>query len=666
MKESITVLHLSDLHFGHGQPSHQMDQRLVLLELVSDVRTVASEAGLVVDTILVTGDIAFSGGRRKTSDGQQEYKKASDWFDVLQGSLAHLGVRPQILCVPGNHDVDRRTGGESKAAAFLDGRGSRTPVDDLLSRKSCRQGIVRRFSRYTAWASSAGCVQSTDIPGHWERLIRRGNILIRIVGLNTSLLSHGDDDFGHLQVGKGQLAAALDSFSATFAVAIGHHPISGGWLADEIYCQPALQKSIDIYLHGHIHTQGSHSEASPASEGLVIISAGASHAAQSEPPTHSYQLITFEVDSDGRRSIAVLPRRWVVPAFSYRSDAEVSGGRNDGTMVYHLPGTAAVKHRGTQLLADAGAFLDLGLVEQGLTVLRGGRNIDDFTPEERFEWLLIHQKFGRLSGIRAAIDEWLEQGTPNDLIKQHLNLLRLKVLSQEGACTDVVKASEELAADLSRLGQDHLVAQVYHREGLSHAALGAPECARESFEKALAAGRNTRNHHQMNTTRFLWALCAGLAEVPLTSDMGAALDEVVSSGTEYARAPLAPALWQAGRLKSAVHSLFVEGSILLREPGCRDAGLVRLLVGHALIHGTGANPASEGFAEHLRLLAGSDRELVQAAMSPLASGGLVEGILMNRLLVRLARGAFETIQGSLAVNWMHLRRRLEEIDQRLL
>lgn len=665
MKESITVLHLSDLHFGHGQPSHQVDQQFVLAELVNDVRKIASEAGLVIDTIVVTGDVAFSGGGRRTSDRRREYDVATGWFNLLQDSLMHLGVRPQILCVPGNHDVDRRRGGESKSV-LLDGRKSRVPVDDLLSRKLCWQGITSRFAHYTEWASSAGCVQSTDIPGHWDHLIARGNMSVRIVGLNTSLLSHDEEDFGHLQIGKRQLQAVLESFTATFRVVVGHHPISGGWLADERYCQPALQRSADIYMHGHIHLQGSHSEASPTTDGLLTIRAGASHAAQSEPATHSYQLVTFELDDDGRRSISVLPRRWVAPAFAYRSDAEVTGERSDGTMFYTLPSTAARKGRGTQLLADAGAFLDLGLVDQGLAVLQGGRALDAFTPEERFEWLLIHQKFGRLHGLHAAIQDWLENGIASPRLRQHLKLLRLKVLSQEGRCAEVVHESARVANGLISLGQDHLVAQVHHRAGLAHAALGATEAAREAFENALAAGRDTRNHHQMNTTRFLWATCAGLAGVPSMPETDSALDSVVASGSEYARAPLAPGLWQAGRLKSAVHSLFVEGTILLRESGCRDAGLVRLLVGHALVHGTGGNPASEGYAEHLRLVGGGDCVLVQAAMSPLTSDSPIQELLSNRLLVRSARGAFEAIQGALAVNWPHLRRQLEQIDLRLM
>ena len=104
MEPLFTWVHLSDLHFGHGEAAHGGDQELVLSGLAKDLQKIALEAhekeegALRPDAIFVTGDIAFGGSK-------PEYDKAQEWLATLADGIG-LDVR-KIYMVPGNHDVER-------------------------------------------------------------------------------------------------------------------------------------------------------------------------------------------------------------------------------------------------------------------------------------------------------------------------------------------------------------------------------------------------------------------------------------------------------------------------------------------------------------------------------------------------------------------------------
>src|SRR6188768_2685834 len=89
-------LHLSDLHFGHGDRRYGWDQQKVLDNVRSDVEKALSWSELPrPQAIVVTGDIAFSGAL-VTAD---EYDRAESF---LQGLLELLDIqRKDVYLVPG-------------------------------------------------------------------------------------------------------------------------------------------------------------------------------------------------------------------------------------------------------------------------------------------------------------------------------------------------------------------------------------------------------------------------------------------------------------------------------------------------------------------------------------------------------------------------------------
>ena len=82
METLFSWLHLSDMHFGHGDASALWDQRRVVAAMAVDIAGIGKTSVPHPDVIVVTGDIAFSGGTRPRSGGAEsdEYQQSDQWL----------------------------------------------------------------------------------------------------------------------------------------------------------------------------------------------------------------------------------------------------------------------------------------------------------------------------------------------------------------------------------------------------------------------------------------------------------------------------------------------------------------------------------------------------------------------------------------------------------
>lgn len=79
-KNTLTWLHISDIHFGHGKEArHRVDQKIVCDEIVKDAEQVVQDLGSP-DLVLVTGDIAFKADPK-------EYEQAMQWLERLMETV---------------------------------------------------------------------------------------------------------------------------------------------------------------------------------------------------------------------------------------------------------------------------------------------------------------------------------------------------------------------------------------------------------------------------------------------------------------------------------------------------------------------------------------------------------------------------------------------------
>jgi 3',5'-cyclic AMP phosphodiesterase CpdA len=128
-------LHLSDIHFGHGDEAHQWSQKGIVNNLLQDVRHLLDEEVVPVpQVILLTGDIAFKAA-------VHEYSNAEAWLLEL---IYAVGLkRRNVFTIAGNHDVQRTTPADRQAFRLVSALRRGDPLDtlDLALRDPVDQSI---------------------------------------------------------------------------------------------------------------------------------------------------------------------------------------------------------------------------------------------------------------------------------------------------------------------------------------------------------------------------------------------------------------------------------------------------------------------------------------------------------------------------------------------
>lgn len=295
----------------------------MLERLVDDLGRLPAQGVPQPDAILVTGDIAFSGNVRvRSSDTEsREYALAGDWLRAA-GAAIRLGPS-RIFLVPGNHDVQRNADRHRPTSRLVKAlhRGEES-LDEALADPADRALLVSRLAHYLAFSMdfAPACLAPPESPDKhlfWQyRLEAREGLFIRLIGLNTSLLCADDADRGRLRLGKAILAQAFASSQrreGELVLVLGHHPLQGGWLADEYEVNAWIQNHAHIHVSGHVHDPGSEESRTGWGASLVRIASGAMHE-ESRPPGvpqgHGYNVASVLVDEAARLHLRVWPRSW--------------------------------------------------------------------------------------------------------------------------------------------------------------------------------------------------------------------------------------------------------------------------------------------------------------------------------------------------------------------
>lgn len=305
-------IHLTDIHFGHGAPAHRWDQKLVLRALRADIAAAQKEGIPAPDALFVTGDIAFSGA-------EAQYNDATAWLlDVA--SAAGLDAS-RVFLVPGNHDVDRSVDKDRGVARLLKAlRDGDDELDTALADATDRANLARRMLAYFTFAERFApvCLASPapSLPerllGFSHRLDARGELAVRLLGLNSALLSAGDDDQGKLRVGNEALNRAIETIKPGELVFIlSHHPIRNAWLADQSAIASWLKANAHVHLSGHVHEADTEEARSGGGKHFVFITSGAAHGErQKDPATPTGHGYSFGAVVPGARAGELLIRVW--------------------------------------------------------------------------------------------------------------------------------------------------------------------------------------------------------------------------------------------------------------------------------------------------------------------------------------------------------------------
>ena len=275
----LTWLHVSDLHFGHGDAHYRFDQSGVTSAIIRNAESMAKRIG-PPDLIFVTGDIAFSGQAA-------QYALAKEWLGRLRSIV---GGNPRLFLVPGNHDVDRKLAMKTSAAALHQVlRADPRKLDELLNDDTEMQPLWPKLRAYSDFATDAGSPSmSADKPFYVEDVSCRLGGKLRIAGLNTALLSFDNDDSPkNLSLGRGQLLKAIEEQPTdALLLVLEHHPQE--WLIDGKALVAQLQQRAHIQFSGHVHNQHGVVHMPLLGGSRLQFVAGAGHKDQSEEGYHSY------------------------------------------------------------------------------------------------------------------------------------------------------------------------------------------------------------------------------------------------------------------------------------------------------------------------------------------------------------------------------------------
>lgn len=291
----LLLLHLSDIHFQEPyclnlerDPDHP-----VRTALLNDIHDMVEKLG-AVDTILVSGDIAFKGHT-------EEYRVAAEWLtDVANVAGCHPN---DIYTVPGNHDVNRAS---AEGRSVLGTRGlisqcepgvsrDRELHKTLLDEKSGPE-LFTPMEEYNLFAASYECDLNRERPSWIENLPLAPGWTLKMHGLTTTFLSGPDDDKrGDLYLGALQRSFSPDD--GVVHLAMMHHPPD--WLGDQEELDDALWEHCALQLLGHKHRQRYH-----AGDYGVRLAAAAVNPDRTERDWKpGYNLIKLQTVHEGKRNI---------------------------------------------------------------------------------------------------------------------------------------------------------------------------------------------------------------------------------------------------------------------------------------------------------------------------------------------------------------------------
>jgi len=296
---SLIWLHISDLHFGHGQASHRFDQQGVTRNIIKDAEALLPTIGKP-DLIVLTGDIAFSGNSKR------EYTAAQAW---LQDLTTALKISPQqVIAVPGNHDVDRALATKGSGKDVHDNlRAGGRQIDELIEKPRLLKTIWPKLSAFSEFASNylIGTAWGAASP-FWTHRIDLPVGPLRIAALNTALLSfNNEDNPKNLALGRGQILKTIEKQSKDeLLLVLMHHPPE--WLKDGHDLTGRLQHVPHIMFCGHIHRESASIRENITGGGLLRFAAGAGHAEAGEAGQHAYSWGCLR--SDG---LQYFPRVWI-------------------------------------------------------------------------------------------------------------------------------------------------------------------------------------------------------------------------------------------------------------------------------------------------------------------------------------------------------------------
>jgi len=247
-KDDISLLHLSDIHFGDDKnPNFDLDCD-IRNELERTLKeTLADHVN--VKGLLISGDIAY----RASVD---EYENASAWLKKI---AKMIGIKPwDIWCVPGNHDVNLEI---LKSNPILNSlRDSLRQSNDgeidnkfkeLLYDDRAAVSLLEPFENYNSFAGEFGCQFTKEVPWIDGEIELNDGSSLKIRGINSSITSDLQDCPNNRKLVVSYFDVNLKRDSGVIWLTLCHHPLS--WVKREKELGGYLSSRAVLQVYGHEH-----------------------------------------------------------------------------------------------------------------------------------------------------------------------------------------------------------------------------------------------------------------------------------------------------------------------------------------------------------------------------------------------------------------------------
>lgn len=300
----MRFLHLSDIHFAHrdGSPDTDLDDA-VRERMLDDISHMHHRLG-DMDAVLVVGDIAVRGKRT-------DYEVAASFLERVC-KLVGL-AEDQVVCVPGNHDIDRDRHDALHAAVRYQLRKIE-PLKisgvllQLLEEEDGRQLLLRPLEAYNRFALRYGCAIGHGSLVWKPKTLKLGARDVYLHGLNSAWVCDKNDSYvcsdKQVVAGLFQLASVA-SDPSVISVVLCHHPLR--WLRDADLVQSWLARA-QLVLTGHEHEAGI---AMSDDKRSLRIASGAVNPNQNQAGwIPAYNVIDLTLIAADRLQVQIFSRTW--------------------------------------------------------------------------------------------------------------------------------------------------------------------------------------------------------------------------------------------------------------------------------------------------------------------------------------------------------------------
>lgn len=325
-KSSLKFLHLSDIHFKKKDSVVFDDIRN---EIEREAQKTVDQIG-VIDGILISGDIAFSGQ-------PEEYATALSWLEKLCKILK--SPPENVWCIPGNHDVNRGVIRDSELIQTIHEKirhAGSSRIDEIIGQflndNEARELIYRPIKNYVSeFASKYNCDINAEKSFIEHDFQLNDGSTLRIRGVNSTIISYDRDNETDSKLAVGTFQSTMLQEAGVEYLLMCHHPYP--WLIDYDKRTDHWRSRAKIQLFGHKHRQRLNEI-----DKCLVVSAGAMQPDNREPdwiPTYNYLDVAVVGESNERKlAIKVFQKNWVEEHQTFMSNFSTDSKEYKE---YHLP-----------------------------------------------------------------------------------------------------------------------------------------------------------------------------------------------------------------------------------------------------------------------------------------------------------------------------------------